>query len=168
MIKRKTKLGSAVIFVLSILLIAGTALAQGKSGENVQYIFLQKVKADKKMLIAENLQFTESEAKAFWPIYYKYQDELFLLRVRTGKLIQEYADNYDKLNDARAKKLLDESLVIESLRLKLIKSYLPKFRKALPEKKVARYYQLENKINAALYNEFAEKIPLVSITDNKK
>jgi hypothetical protein len=50
---------------------------------------------------------------------------------------------------------------IESLRVKLNKTYLPKFRKALPETKVARYYQIENKINAALYSEFAEKIPLV-------
>lgn len=52
-------------------------------------------------------------------------------------------------------------MTIESPGLKLRKTYLPKFRKILPAKKVARYYQIENKIQAALYSELAVKIPLV-------
>ena len=36
-----------------------------------------------------------------------------------------------------------------------MQAYLPKFRKALPDVKVVRYYQIENKINAALYYELA-------------
>jgi len=94
-------------------------------------------------------------------VYQTFQNELFLLRARTARLIKDYADNYDNLTNAKARKLLDEMVNIESLRVKLNKTYLPKFRKALPETKVARYYQIENKINAALYSEFAEKIPLV-------
>ena len=147
--------------ILSLVFIFSTAVAQDKSPESTGSIFIQKIKADKKLLVAENMQLTESEAKAFWPVYKKYQDELFLLRARTAKLIKDYADNYDNLTNAKARKLLDEMVNIESLRVKLNKTYLPKFRKALPETKVARYYQIENKINAALYSEFAEKIPLV-------
>ena len=147
--------------ILSLVFIFSIAVAQDKSPESTGSIFIQKIKADKKLLVAENMQLTESEAKAFWPVYKKYQDELFLLRARTAKLIKDYADNYDNLTNAKAKKLLDEMVNIESLRVKLNKTYLPKFRKALPETKVARYYQIENKINAALYSEFAEKIPLV-------
>jgi len=63
-------------------------------------------------------------------------------------------------NDA-AKKLLDEYMTIETLGPKLRQAYLPKFRKALPEIKVARYYQIENKIQAAVMYELAAKIPLV-------
>jgi hypothetical protein len=47
------------------------------------------------------------------------------------------------------------------LGVKLRKTYLPKFRQALPEKKAARYYQIENKINAALNYELAANIPLM-------
>jgi hypothetical protein len=152
--------------ILSLVFIFSTAVAQDKSPESTGSIFIQKIKADKKLLVAENMQLTESEAKAFWPVYKKYQDELFLLRARTAKLIKDYADNYDNLTNAKAKKLLDEMVNIESLRVKLNKTYLPMFRKALPETKVVRYYQIENKINAVLYNEFAENIPLAKI-DNK-
>jgi len=65
------------------------------------------------------------------------------------------------MTNSIAKKLLDESMTIEALRLKLSKAYLPKFRKVLPDVKAARYYQIENKINAVLYYELAAKIPLV-------
>jgi hypothetical protein len=96
------------------------------------------------------MQLTEAEAKAFWPVYDQYQDELFLLRSRTAKLIKDYIDAYEKMNNDKAKKLLDELMTIEALGPKLRQAYLPKFRKALPEIKVVRYYQIENKINAAL------------------
>ena len=136
------------------------AAAQDKPADNMQFL-VEKIRADKKLLIAENMQFTETEAKAFWPIYEQYQDELFLLRARLMKLINDYAAAYEKMTDDTAKRLLDELLTIESLRLKLSQAYLPKFRDVLPDVKTVRYFQLENKINAALVYELAEKIPLV-------
>jgi hypothetical protein len=136
------------------------ALAQDKPADNMQ-IVREKVRADKKLLVAANMDLTESEAKAFWPVYEKYQKELFLLRTRTAKLIKDYADAYETMSDDKAKTLLDELMIIESLGVKLRKTYLPKFRQALPEKKVARYYQIENKINAALNYELAANIPLM-------
>jgi hypothetical protein len=124
-------------------------------------ILREKVRADKKLLVAENMQLTEAEAKAFWPVYDQYQDELFLLRARTAKLINDFADAYEKMSNETAKKLMDEFITIESLGPKLRQAYLPKFRKVLPEVKVVRYYQIENKIQAALFYEFAANIPLM-------
>ena len=146
--------------ILTLLVFVCTAVAQDKSADNMQ-ILLEKVKADKKLLVAENMQFTEAEAKAFWPVYEKYQAELFLIRARTLKLIKDYAAAYEEMTNSTAKKLLDESMTIEALRLKLAKTYLPEFRKVLSDVKVVRYYQIENKINAALYYELAANIPLV-------
>ena len=68
------------------------------------------------------------------------------------------------MTDSDAKKLLDEYLTIEGLRLKVRQAYLSKFRKVLPEKKVARYYQIENKILAVLTYELAKQIPLVNVS----
>ena len=157
------KTGSLFIIVgliLSLLVFASPAPAQDKQADNMQ-ILLEKIKADKKLLVSENMQLTEGEAKAFWPVYDQYQAELFLLRARTAKLINDYTAAYEKMTNATAKKLLDESMTIETLRQKLNAVYLPKFRKVLPDVKVARYYQIENKINAVLYYELAAHIPLV-------
>jgi hypothetical protein len=136
------------------------AVAQDKPADNMQ-ILRDKIRADKKLLVAANMELTESEANAFWPVYEMYQKELFLLRTRTVKLIKDYADAYETMSNDKAKTLLDELMKIDSLGLKLRQTYLPKFREALPEVKVVRYYQIENKINAALNYELATNIPLM-------
>jgi hypothetical protein len=81
--------------------------------------------------------------------------------VRSLKLVEDYAENYKSMTNDIAKKLLDEYLTIERLRQKVRESYLKKFRKVLPEMKVARYYQIENKISAVVNFELAKQIPLV-------
>jgi hypothetical protein len=158
------KVKSSVTMVLAILGIVMAmvvpAMSQEKPADNMQ-IVLEKIRADKKLLVAESMQLTEAEAKAFWPVYDQYQDELFLLRARTAKLIKDYADASEKMSNDTARKLLDELMIIEALGPKLRQTYLPKFRKVLPETKVVRYYQIENKINAALMYELAANIPLL-------
>lgn len=156
---KKVRVVLVVFLLAASVMAAPPASAQEKATDNMQ-IVLEKMRADKKLLISENLQLTETEAKSFWPVYESYQDELFLLRARTIKLIKDYEESYEKLTNDVAKKLLDESINIETLRLKLNQAYLPKFRKVLSDIKVARYYQLENKIQAALMYELARTIPL--------
>lgn len=137
-----------------------SASAQENQADNMQ-ILLEKIHADKKFIVARNMELTDAEAKSFWPVYDKYQNELFLLRMRTAKLIKDYSAAYEKMTNETAKKLLDEYMVIDALGLKLRQAYLPQFRKVLPDAKVVRYYQIENKIHSALMYELAEKIPLV-------
>jgi hypothetical protein len=79
------------------------------------------------------------------------------------KLIKDYADAYETMNNNTAKKLLNEFMSLDAVGPKLRQAYLPKFRKALPEVKVARYYQIENKIQAALFYELAATIPLMKL-----
>ncbi len=150
----------AMVFAITLIGFAGSVLAQDKPADNMDLV-KEKIRTDKKLFIATNMQLTESEAKTFWPVYEAYQAELGKLRGREIKLIEEFAANYETMSDDVAKNLLDDSLSIESDRLKLRQSYLSKFRGVLPDKKVARYYQLANKIDAVLEYEMARRIPLV-------
>ena len=157
--KVKSKVTLVLVGLVVVMGCVFTVAAQDKPADDMQ-IVREKVRADKKLLVAENMQLTEAEAKAFWPVYDQYQDELFLLRSRTVKLINDFANAYEKMTSDTAKKLMDEYMTIESLGPKLRQTYLPKFRKVLPEAKVVRYYQIENKIQAALFYELAKSIPL--------
>ncbi len=156
--KEKSRM-TVLIVIWAAVLMAGPALAL--AGDEDTKIFLEKLRADKKLLVASNMELTDSEAKAFWPVYSRYQDELFLLRTRTANMITEYGKAYENMTDDTAKTLLEESLELESLGVKLRQAYVGEFRKVLPEKKVARYYQIENKIQAALMYGLSEKIPLM-------
>ena len=150
----------SVLLVTAVLVAAAASvLAEEKPADNMQIVF-EKLRADKKLFVAENMELNEAEAKSFWPVYERYQDELFLLRARTLKMLGDYEASYEKMTNDIAKRLLDEYLKIETLRLKLHQAYLPKFRRVLPDTKVARYYQLENKIQAVLMYELARTIPL--------
>jgi hypothetical protein len=120
----------------------------------------EKLRADKKLIVAEAMHLTEAEAAAFWPVYENYQKDLTALNNRSMKLIKDYAGSYGSMTDPAAKGIVDSFLAIEKDRIQLMQTYAPKLRKVLPEVKVARYYQIENKIRAVVNYELASEIPL--------
>ena len=149
------------LWVAAVVAFPTSALTQDKPTDNMQ-ILREKVKADKKLLVATNMELTESEAKGFWPVYEDYQKDLAAINQRIAKLIESYAADYRSktLTDEKAKKLVDELIAIEQAETGLKAASVPKLRKVLPEKKVARYLQIENKIRAAVKYELAAGVPL--------
>jgi predicted outer membrane protein len=151
-----------VAAALALLTFAPLSWAQDKPADNMQ-ILRDKIKADKKLVVAANMELTESEAKGFWPIYEQYQKDLQKINQRIVKLLESYADDFHKksLTDDKAKKLIDEAVAIEQAEANLKSAYAPKLGKALPVKKVARYLQIENKIRAVIKYDLAQGVPLV-------
>ena len=129
--------------------------------DNMQ-ILRDKVATDKKVVVAAAMELTESEAKAFWPIYEQYQKELHKINDGIATLISSYAKEYNakSLTDEKAKQLLDYMVGLEDQEVKLKRTFIPKFSKALPGRKLARYMQLENKVRALVKYELAAEIPL--------
>jgi predicted outer membrane protein len=155
----KMMVGAIAIMIFGF---APLSRAQDKPADNMQ-ILRDKIKADKKLVVAANMELTESEAKSFWPIYEQYQKDLQKINQRIVKLLESYADDFHKksLTDDKAKKLIDEAVAIEQAEANLKSAYAPKLGKALPVKKVARYLQIENKIRAVVKYDIAQGVPLV-------
>jgi Spy/CpxP family protein refolding chaperone len=142
--------------------LAAPAMAQTTATTNMD-ILRQKIKADKKLVVAENLKLTEAEGTAFWPVYDAYQKDLQQINQRLAAAIKAYAEAYNKgpVTNETAKKLLDEAVAIDDAEAKLKSATVPKVMAVLPATKAARYVQIENKIRAALRYELAAGIPLV-------
>lgn len=134
--------------------------SQEKPADDMELI-REKVRADKKLLVAMNMEMTEAEAEQFWPVYDRYQEGLGRIIDRELELINTFAKNYETMSDGVAKQLLEDYLQLQDDLFALKQSYLPKFRAVLPDRKVARYYQIENKIEAVLDLDLAANIPLV-------
>lgn len=151
----------AMVAAITICFVS-PVVSQDKPADNMQ-ILRDKVKADKKLVIAANMGLTESEAKGFWPVYEAYQKDLEAIYERTGKLIENYAAEYqaETLTDEKAKPLIDELVAIEQAESELMATYASKLSKVLPPMKIARYLQIENKIRAALRYDLAMVIPLM-------
>lgn len=156
------KFNKAAILCL-LALTAVPAFAQDKPADTNMQILLEKVRADKKLVVAANMDLTELEGKAFWPIYEAYQKDLQAINDRLGKTILAYADAYNNktLSNTQAKQLTDEVLAIDQDEIALRKSYAERLGKAIPGTKAARYLQIENKIRAAIRYDLATGIPLV-------
>ena len=152
------------MLVLSVLFL-GPVHAQEANQMNME-ILKEKIKADKKLIIANNMTLTDTEAKNFWPLYDSYQKELEQINQRMITTIKSYADAYNagkgEISNDTAKKLLADALAVDESEVKLRQSYATKMGKVLPATKVARYLQLENKIRAIVKFELAALIPLAS------
>lgn len=145
---------------------AGSASRQAPgspaSDQNTQ-ILLDKIKADKKFLVASNMELTDAESKVFWPLYDSYQGDLMQINERLGKTITDYAEliNKGSVPDDRATALLDEALAVEKAEVDLKHAYAEKVATVLPATKAARYMQIETKIRSLLRGELAKRIPLI-------
>jgi hypothetical protein len=156
---RKMVVGAIAIMIFGS---APVRAAQEKPADNMQ-ILRDKIKADKKLVVATNMELTEAEAKQFWPIYEQYQKDLAKINQRVANLLESYADDFrgKSLTDDKAKKLINEATAIDQAEADLKSTYAPKLSKLLPVRKVVRYLQIENKIRAVVKYDIASGVPLV-------
>jgi hypothetical protein len=124
-------------------------------------VLLDAIRANRKALVAASLNLTADEGAKFWPLYDRYQQEINALGDRLVGVIQDYSSSFSTLSNDKAMKLMDEYLSIEAERVKVRRTYLDEFAKVLPGRKVARFYQIENKIDAVLRYDLAATIPVV-------
>src|SRR5258705_9895169 len=156
-----------VAVVVAALCLAVPAAAQNRPEHTLRLAQQQQQQqqrtGDKRLLVAENMWLTEAEAKAFWPIYDRYQQDLDGIYSRVARVIAEYVKAYldNTLTDEQARALTAEVIDIDEAEVALARTYAAKLDAALPGKKVGRYLQLERKIRANLRYELADKIPLV-------
>lgn len=148
-----------VLAPIALLVAAGPLIAQTETDE----IELTRsiIETQRKAIVATNMQLNEAEGRAFWPVYNDYVNDLRKISDRRIRLISDYAKTYEVLTATQATAFLKEHISIEKEELSLVETYVEKFGAVLPPKRVARFFQIENKLNAVVDYEIAAEIPLV-------
>ena len=139
---------------------APPAAAEPMSDQDLR-LLLETIRSNRKALVSVNLGLTEAEAAKFWPLYDQYQGEMQAFGERTAKLVETYINRFSALTDAEALELIKEYLDIERDRTALRRKYVDQFAEVLPGRKVARFYQIENKVDAVIRYDLAATIPVV-------
>jgi hypothetical protein len=116
--------------------------------------------SDRKTIVDHAMLLTPQESTAFWPVYNKYREEVTRVNDQLVKVITDYAAQRDTLTDTQANKLITDYLAFEQNFLELRKKYLKQFTAVIPMTKVARFYQIENKLDALQRLGLASEIPL--------
>ncbi len=143
-------------FVFGLFLLLPLLAQAGETDELKKKILFDQ----KKLVVMQNIEFTDKEAADFWPLFEEYQEAQFQLTQRAGRLIMAYASAYQTLTDEQAQKIIDEYLEIEKKRLGLKEKYMHSFVTILPGKKAFRYMQIENKLETIARHEISKEIPL--------
>ena len=150
-------------------LFASLALSQGASAQvNEKFadmageieLLRSVAQTERQAIVARAMILTDQEATAFWPVYGEYRTAVGKVNDQLVKLITDYAAQRDTLTDEQAKTLLNNHIKFEQDLLKLRKKYIPKFGKAIPMTKVARFYQIENKLDLLQKLGLSRNIPL--------
>jgi len=153
--------GIAALFIV----VFGQLQAQGSNEQANEEIAEGRamVRAGVDEIIREELALTAEEAELFWPTYAAYRSETRALMDRYTAMITEYMGRYDRgdLSDEYASDLMETFFSIKRDLLDVKMKYLPTFKKSLPALKVARFYQLENKIEAEIDAQLALAVPLI-------
>jgi hypothetical protein len=140
---------------------AGTG-SQAADDDKLVELVRKDVRAEKADIIGKTMKLDAAQAAAFWPVYKAYETERQALGNERLAVIQDLAEHFDGLNDAKAKGLLDRSFAIEDKRLALEKKYKDELLKVLPAKVVARFFQVESRLNNLINLEISSAIPLVN------
>ncbi len=149
--------------LLTVLFISALSIsAFAQSVDDYAEVVRSVISTEKKVLITEVMQLSNSESTAFWALYNEYQEKLYKVGTKRVQLIKDFAEHFDNMSDDKAKEVMLSANAIDGEYLKLQKSYTKKFLKILPSKKVLRYFQAENKIKLLIDSEISSEIPLLN------
>jgi len=126
-----------IIFIVSVFGISLNAQSNNEVVDLMQSIFGM----EKKAIVADFLGL-ENE-NAFWILYYEYEATRKDLGKERLVLLNDYAENYDRLNDEKYDQLIASTISLRKKTDKLMDQYYKKIKKVSGSKIAAQFFQLE-------------------------
>ena len=156
--KKRAAGGVGALAVAALLGLAAAATAQ--TVKETLEVTRQAIESQRRVLVSGALPLTDAEADAFWPLYDAYEKERRPLDEEANKLLADFLAAAATLTDAPARAMVDQALTADESRLRVRRLFLERMAKAIPPRKVARFYQIDNKLDAVVRADLAKQIPL--------
>ena len=152
----------APALLLTLACLPTHLLAQDNSSIDSDIQMLRAdIRSDKTKIMADQMQLSDAEGKAFWPIYNDYDHELSQLNDQRVALLKDYASSYDTLTDTQVQSLASRSFALQKKRIDLREKYFKKISKAVSPKSAARFVQVEDRVDMLLNLQLAANLPMV-------
>jgi Spy/CpxP family protein refolding chaperone len=148
--------------VLGVAVLAGlaAAAASAQTVKETLDITRQAVETQRRVLVSGALPLTDAEAKAFWPLYDDYEKQRRPIDERANRLVADFVASAARLSDAQAKAMLAEALAVDEGRLKVRREFMERMGRAIPPRKLVRFFQIENKLDSVVRADISKQIPL--------
>ena len=141
---------------------AGSAAPEADQEDLTSDIALTRasIQLRRQAIVTSVMDLTPKESEAFWPLYRDYRVEMAKVGDRISKLLVQYSEQYDGLTDAQASQIMKDWISVEKARTGVKDKYVSRFKKILPARKVMRFFQADNKLDAMLSAQLASIVPL--------
>jgi hypothetical protein len=168
---------AGTVMVIAIVALAAVAASIGRAQEESfdareqnfrAYVTLLRpdIKAERKDIINAIMQFNDSDATKFWPIFQQYDAELTTIGDGRMKLIVDYARNYENLTNEQADALMSKAFELEAQRAILKKKYFDKMKAQLSATQAAKFFLVENQIQHIIDLQISASLPVVQTAAN--
>jgi hypothetical protein len=108
-----------------------------------------KLEAARNRYISQQLSLTDEEARKFWPVYNRYQEELTAIRIL--KRLNNSSAN------ANGTEQVDKDLQYDTQMINIRKHYRDEFMKILPPAKLSELYKSEQEFTTELIKQLSER-----------
>jgi hypothetical protein len=150
-----------IVVLTTLVAVFAAAALPAQTADDAIQLTRSVVQTERQAIVASNLGLSESESAVFWPLYRDYRNAVDQATDAKVDILKRLFSNYETLTDDEAMSLLTDHLAFEKETLKIKTSYAKKMGKVLPGRTVARFFQIENKMDAIIDYEMAGEIPLV-------
>jgi polyhydroxyalkanoate synthesis regulator phasin len=155
--------GVAVVLGPRIAVGADPAASSEKFGNFDEAIadLRQEANQDRRQLVKANMLLTNSEGGIFWPLYDEYRADRNALNDKKVALVKDFLSKRDTMTQDQAEKLTKDAFDLQKDTVKLKEKYYDKMTKVLSNRTVARFFQIDQKLDAATDMVLAAKVPLI-------
>ena len=142
-----------------ISLFAFSAFAQTDKEE--EGIIQELFGMEKKAAVAEFLNSGGGVDESFWEVYDAYEAERKSLGKKRIEILETYAEEYFKLDDAKTEAIMKETLALSKAYDKLVVKYYKKVKKTSGVKTATQFYQIEMYLKGYIRTVMLGSIPFV-------
>jgi hypothetical protein len=121
----------------------------------------QEAGQDRRDIVRANMLLTETESARFWPLYDEYRAGRQKIGDRRVRLITDFLAQKNSMTEDAARALANEDFAILKDTAELKSKWYKKMTKELSERTVARFFHIDEKLDAAADIAIAANIPLI-------
>jgi hypothetical protein len=152
--------------IIALLLMSSFVMAQSNK-EDID-IIQSAFGKDKKELVRDYMELSGKDSAAFWKLYDEYEDKRKLIGRERINLLEQYANEYQSLDNAKAEKLTTGILSNDAKYNTLHQTYFKKFTGILGARNAAKFLQLEMYVQTYVRANVMREIPLIGDLDKQK
>jgi hypothetical protein len=152
-----------LLSVLVFAVILATAVYGQRIDDSLRYA--ESIwSMEKKAMILKEMNLTEAEKSAFWPVYESYANAIQYLDMEYLRLL-EYST--DDLSEKESAALCEHLLLNDLLLAKTRKQYFKKFKKAISPAQAGKFMQLDDSFRTMLRLRTQKQAPAILTSINR-